>query len=94
MIVSVDADELAAAVMAEAQRHPARSPERRAASHLWAALITSPSIAAARRAIATFGDETTQSDAAELLGRLAAELSTAAANPPSREVTACPQSLT
>ena len=74
VIVSVDAEQLAAAVLAEGQRHPPRSAERRAASHLWSALITSPSIAAARNAITTFGEPATQSDAEQLLGRLAAEL--------------------
>ena len=76
MIVSIDADRLAAAVLAEGQRHPVRSAERRAASHLWASLITSTSITAARTAITTFGDEQTQAAAAALLGRLAAELAT------------------
>jgi hypothetical protein len=36
-------------------------------------LVTSPTIDAARRAVQTFGTEQTQSDAAELLGRLAAD---------------------
>lgn len=66
------ADQLAAAVLAEAQRHPVRSPERRAAAHAWAALITSPTISAARSAIATFGTPQTQAAALELLRRLAA----------------------
>lgn len=72
MIVAVDVDQLAALAYAEAERHPARSPERRAACHAWSALITSPSVAAAKRAIATFGDERTQVAALELLHRLAA----------------------
>lgn len=74
MIVTVDAEQLAAAVFAEAQRHPARTPERRAACHLWSALITSATIDAARRAVRTFGTKETQTAALELLGRLAAEL--------------------
>lgn len=74
MLISIDAEALAAAVLAEGQRHPARSPQRRAASHVWACLVTSPSITAARTAITSFGDEQTQADAAALLGRLAAEL--------------------
>lgn len=76
MIVAVDAEQLAAEVFAEAQRHPARSPERRAAAHLWASLITSPTIDAARRAIRTFGSEQTQRDALEVLGRLATTTTT------------------
>jgi hypothetical protein len=64
------ADQLAAAVLAEGRRRPVRSPERRAASHLWASLITSPTVSAARSAIATFGDPETQAAALELLGRL------------------------
>ena len=74
MIVSVDAELLTAAVLAEGQRHAPKTPERRAASHLWACLITSASVTAARTAITSFGDEQTQADAAALLGRLAAEL--------------------
>ena len=70
MIVSVDAEQLAAAVLAEGQRHAPKTPERRAASHLWACLITSASVSAARSAIATFGDEQTQTAADTLLGRL------------------------
>lgn len=70
MIADAAVDQLAAVVFAEAEQHPARTPERRAASHLWAALITSPTIAAAGRAVATFGDEETQHAAAGLLGRL------------------------
>jgi hypothetical protein len=73
VIVSVDAEQLAAEVFAEAARFAARTPERRAACHLWSALITSPTVDAARRAIATFGDERTQSDAAALLGRFLKE---------------------
>jgi hypothetical protein len=74
VIISVDAEQLAGRVFAEAQRHPARSPERRAAAHLWSALITSPSIALAKRAVRTFGGEQTQTAALALLGRLVAEL--------------------
>ena len=74
MIVSVDAELLTAAVLAEGQRHPARSPQRRAASHVWACLVTSTSITAARTAITSFGDDETQAAAAALLHRLAAAL--------------------
>jgi hypothetical protein len=76
--VSVDAEQLAAAVLAEGQRHAARSAERRAASHLWACLVTSPSISAAQSAITTFGGQQVQEDALNLLGRLAVEGSASA----------------
>lgn len=76
MIISVDAEHLAAELFAEAKRHPARSRERRAAAHAWSALVTSPSIAAAQRAIRTFGDQQTQSDAAGVLHRVAASQAT------------------
>lgn len=76
MIVSVDVAAIADAAYAEAAPLPKCSPERRAASHLWVALTVPParSVAAARRAILSFGDETTQSDALALLGRIAARL--------------------
>ena len=67
MIVTVDA------AMREAERHPPRSPERRAACHLWSSLITSATIAAAQRAITSFGDDHVQAAALDLLGRLATE---------------------
>jgi hypothetical protein len=72
VIVSVDAGQLADLAFAEAERYPARSPERRAASHLWVALTVPParSIASARKAIATFGDEGTQTDAVALLDKI------------------------
>ena len=68
--MTTTADPLAAAVLAEARRHPVRSPERRAAAHLWASLITSPTVSAARSALATFGAVETQAAALELLGRI------------------------
>lgn len=70
MIVSADVDQVAALVFAEAERHPARSAERRAACHAWSALITSPTVAAARRAVQSFGHPATQSSALALLDRL------------------------
>ncbi len=70
MIVSADVDQVAKLAFAEAERHPARSPERRAACHAWSALITSPTVAAAKRAVATFGAPEVQAAAAELLDRL------------------------
>lgn len=74
MIVTVDGGQLADLARAEAQRHPARTPERRAAAHLWACLITTTTIGGARHAVRGFGDDRTQSGALALLGRLAAEL--------------------
>jgi hypothetical protein len=62
---------LADLARAEAERHPLRSAERRAAAHLWAGLITSPTVSAARSAVATFGTAETQAAALGLLGRLA-----------------------
>jgi len=75
VIISVDFATLAELTRQEAERHPQRSPARRAASHLWVALTVPPAETAdtARRAIASFGDERTQSDAVALLHRLAAE---------------------
>jgi hypothetical protein len=64
------ADQLASAVLAEGQRHRARSPERRAAAHLWASLITSPNVTVARSAIGTFGADHVQAASLELLDRL------------------------
>jgi hypothetical protein len=61
---------LAAAVLAEAGRHKLRSPGRRAAGHLWVCLMTTTSLEAAERAIATFGDERTRTDALALLKRI------------------------
>lgn len=75
MILAVDVEQLAALAYAEAERHPARSRERRAASHLWVSLTVPPakSIGSARNAVVTFGDQRTQADALDLLGRLARE---------------------
>jgi hypothetical protein len=76
VIVAVNVDQLAALALAEAERHPARSHERRAASHLWVSLTVPPakSVASARNAVASFGDERTQAAALDLLHRLAAQL--------------------
>lgn len=81
MIIDVDLGQLDELARAEAERHPARSPERRAASHLWVALTVpaAKSLASARTAIASFGDESTQADALALLHRLAAQTSAATA---------------
>lgn len=79
MKVTVDPGRLADLAQAEAERHPARTPERRAASHLWVALTVPPArtLTAARTAIASFGDTTTQAAALELLHRLATTEGTA-----------------
>lgn len=73
MIVSADVDQLAEGARLEAERHKPRTPERRAAAHLWVALTVPPakSADAAQRAIGSFGDERTQADATRLLHRLA-----------------------
>lgn len=73
MVITVDAEQLAAAVFAEAERHQPRTPQRRAAAHLWSALITSASISAARNAVKTFGGKPAQDAALELLARLTRE---------------------
>jgi hypothetical protein len=39
---------------------------------MWASLITSSTVDAARKAVRTFGDARVQADALELLGRLTA----------------------
>lgn len=79
MIVAVDLEQLAELAFAEAERHPARSPERRAAGHLWIALTIPParSLDAARHAVASFGTPHAQAAAIDLLHRLAATASTA-----------------
>jgi hypothetical protein len=53
--ITADADTLAELARIEAERHAPGTAERRAAAHLWAALITSPTVDAARRANGTFG---------------------------------------
>lgn len=73
MITTADLEALAAACYAEARRHPPRTPQRRAACHAWSSLITSPSIAAARKAVSTFGTPEVQRAALDLMHRLAAE---------------------
>jgi hypothetical protein len=83
VIIAVDLDRLADAARLEAERHPARSRERRAAAHLWVSLTVPPasSITAVRRAIASYGTPETQSDALELLGRLARPTDVLPGNP-------------
>jgi len=70
MKVAVDAGQLADLARAEAERHAARTPERRAAAHLHTCLTTSATVSAARNAITTFGEPATHADALALLGRL------------------------
>jgi hypothetical protein len=57
------------------RQHPHRSPERRAAAMAWAALITTRTAEAARRALATFGDPPTRAAAVALLSQLERETS-------------------
>jgi hypothetical protein len=74
-LAAVDLEQLAGLARLEAGHHPARSPERRAASHLYFAMTEPParSAAALRRAVESFGTPATQAAALELLHRLAAE---------------------
>jgi hypothetical protein len=67
-----DLARLAELAFAEAERHRARAPERRAASHLWVALTVPPAktLTAARNAIDSFGDQAAQADALALLEQL------------------------
>jgi hypothetical protein len=53
------------------RQHPHRSPERRAAAMAWAALMTTKTADAARRALGTFGDADTRAAASQLLDELA-----------------------
>lgn len=73
MIADTAVDAIAAAAFAIAESEPARSAQRRAASHVWIAATIPParSLAAVRRAIESFGDQATQRAAAGLLGELA-----------------------
>jgi hypothetical protein len=56
-----------------ARQFAPRTPERRAAAALHAALITTKTAGAARRALDTFGDPATRAAAAELLEQLEQE---------------------
>lgn len=55
------------------RQRPPRTPGRRAAGMAYAALITTRTPDAARRALATFGDPATRPAAARLLGQLGQE---------------------
>lgn len=76
MTAAADLEQAAAAAFAEAARFVARSPERRAAGHLWIALtipLTIPpakTLAGARAAIASFGTPDSQAAALELLDKI------------------------
>jgi hypothetical protein len=65
---------LADRAAAIARQHPPRTPGRRAAAALHAALVTTRTTEAARKALATFGDPATRADARALLGRLEKEI--------------------
>jgi hypothetical protein len=63
---------LAEHAAAEVRRHPPRSPQRRAACHLWAACILpgGKTQAAIRRAVESFGTSQAQADALDLLSKI------------------------
>jgi hypothetical protein len=66
--------QLAEAARLVAEQHAPRTPERRAAAALWAALGDTKTLTAARTALGTFADPQTTADALELLGRLGHEI--------------------
>lgn len=55
------------------RQHSPRTPGRRAAAMVYAALTTTRTPEAARRALSTFGDPATRAAAGRLLGQLAQE---------------------
>jgi hypothetical protein len=55
------------------RQHPSRTPGRRAAGMAYAALVTTKTPDAARRALSTFGDPFTRAAAAALLDQLGQE---------------------
>lgn len=65
---------LTALAEAEVHRHKPRTPPRRAAAALWAALSTTDSPGAAQRALDGFTAPAVAGDATALLHRLAARL--------------------
>lgn len=69
--VAITPDQLAALAHAEVLRHAKRTPERRAASALWTALVTTSSIESAKRSLAGFVTSETEAAAVRLLHRLA-----------------------
>jgi hypothetical protein len=62
--------ELARQVVHLGRVHPSRTPGRRVAAMAYAALVTTRTPAAARRALSTFGDPDTRAAAAGLLDDL------------------------
>lgn len=66
-------EQLAELARARAERHPPRTPERRAAAALYIALADTRTLDAARRALSTFGTPQTRADATALLRSLQAE---------------------
>jgi hypothetical protein len=61
---------LAALAHAEAEAHPPRTPERRAAAALWTVLIATRTIRGARLALAAIPDPATRAAAARLLAMI------------------------
>ena len=70
MIISVDAEQLAAAVLAEGQRHAPRDAAETCRGRAVRRAHQTSTIDGARRALAGFADEQVQADALELLRRL------------------------
>lgn len=68
---------LAALAAAEAEKHPPRSPERRAAAEAWVALATTDTLDAARRVLWNCAEPKTRYDAGRLLRQLAEQDDTA-----------------
>jgi hypothetical protein len=63
------------------RQHPYRTPERRAAAMTWAAIVTTRTTSAARRALGTFGDPAARPAALVLLGQLTEADARAAPDP-------------
>ena len=61
---------LADAAVRLGRQHPPRTPGRRAAAALHAALVTTKTTEAARKALATFGDPATRAEARALLSQI------------------------
>ena len=76
MIIDIAPDALPLlCILAEAEvhRHKPRTPARRAASALWAALVTSGTVDGARKALDGFTDAPTRAHAVRLLHQIAAQ---------------------
>ena len=71
-VTAVDLEQLAGLALVEASRWPARSPQRRAASHLYVSATIPParSLAAVKRAVLSYGTGQVQDDALALLNQL------------------------